>query len=212
MKLDDFNLLDVGHSIQLAGTIYSDGDRVYLIPLPDALTEDQREELSYPEKSSAELGFQSRVVVLDMDRDDWQRFIRQTDLLETEILNEAGDNGKLVKAIVRKSQRQISQRVSWAVFKRDGYTCRYCGRDDVPLTVDHLVLWEERGPSTEENLVAACKKCNKTRGSMQYVDWLKSPYYTKSRKGLMYDVQFANNALAGTLVSIERVVHKSKKR
>ena len=61
---------------------------------------------------------------------------------------------KLYKAVIRKCQRNIEQGVSWNVFRRDGYACRYCGNKEVPLTVDHLVLWEESGPSTEANLVS----------------------------------------------------------
>ncbi len=211
MKLADLNILEVGHTIQLAGAIYADGRTVFLVPLPDALTEDQELDLY---GWTATHGLEH----LDMDQEDWQRFIRQTDLLETEILNAAGDNGKLVKAIVRKSARQISQGVSWAVYRRDGYECRYCGRDEVPLTVDHLILWEEGGPSIEENLVASCRKCNKTRGNMQYGDWLESPYYKRVRKatsqnpGLSIQQRFANDALLSTLDGIERVVHKHTKR
>jgi len=97
----------------------------------------------------------------------------------------ADENGKFRKVIVRKSTRNISQEVSWRVFRRDKCKCRYCGNDKVPLTVDHLVLWEEGGPSIEDNLTAACKKCNKTRGNMQYADWLNSSYYRKvSQHGL----------------------------
>lgn len=83
------------------------------------------------------------------------------------------------KVVLRKSQRNIEQGISWTVFKRDGYKCRYCGRDDVPLTVDHVVRWENLGDSVERNLICACRKCNKTRGNTEYPDWLKSDYYLK---------------------------------
>ena len=74
------------------------------------------------------------------------------------------EDGTLTKAILRKTARQIEASVSWQVWRRDGCRCRYCGRDNVPLTVDHLVRWEEGGPSTEENLVSSCKKCNQSQG------------------------------------------------
>lgn len=81
------------------------------------------------------------------------------------------------KITLRKSQRNIEQGVSWAVFRRDNFTCRYCGADDVPMTVDHVVRWENLGESVEENLICACRKCNKTRGNIEYPDWLNHPYY-----------------------------------
>ena len=61
------------------------------------------------------------------DTEDWKKVLRQTDLLETEVLA-LSEDGKLTKAILRKSQRQIEARISWNVFRRDGYRCRYCGR------------------------------------------------------------------------------------
>jgi 5-methylcytosine-specific restriction endonuclease McrA len=35
------------------------------------------------------------------------------------------------------------------------------------------------GASVEDNLITACRKCNKTRGNMLYEDWLNSDYYKK---------------------------------
>ncbi len=93
------------------------------------------------------------------------------------------------------------------MFKRDGYACRYCGRDDVPLTVDHLVCWESGGPSTEANLVSACRKCNKIRGNTPYADWLSHEYYVRSARGLSKAVQEANAAVSGTLGSIQLKIH-----
>ena len=83
------------------------------------------------------------------------------------------------KVVLRKSQRNIEQGISWAVFRRDGYRCRYCGADDVPMTVDHVVRWENLGDSVPNNLICSCRKCNKTRGSMEYLDWLNSDYYVR---------------------------------
>jgi hypothetical protein len=145
-------------------------------------------------------------VRLGMDLDDWKKLIRQTDILETEILAKDTED-KLVKIIVRKTERMIDTKMQWRVFKRDGYKCRYCGNDSTPLTVDHLVLWEEGGPTTDENLVAACKKCNKTRGNMKYADWLNSPFYERVAKNLSDDERLANEELIDTLEDIQKRVH-----
>jgi hypothetical protein len=143
---------------------------------------------------------------VEMTVEDWNTLLRQTDLVETEILAKAKD-GKLVKAFARKSERNISQVISWKVFKRDGYACRYCGDGNTPLTVDHLVTWETGGPSTEPNLVAACKKCNRTRGNITYEEWLKHPRYLEVSKKLKPEVRAANEALLGTVDKIPRKVH-----
>lgn len=189
MKFEDLNLLEIGHSIHLAGSVWADADKMYLILFPD-----EEENVERP------------IAVVDMTVDQWHKLLRQSDLLETEILTRASD-GTITKAIVRKSARNIDQVVSWRVFKRDEYKCRYCGNDNVPLTVDHLVLWEEGGPSTEANLLTACKKCNKLRGNTQYGAWLQSSYYQHVSKNLSRSVRDSNAALAGTLESIPRSAH-----
>ena len=195
MEFKNFPLTSVGNTVGLVGGVWSEEGKVYLCLFPEYNGDHDHDAPEY----------------VEMNGDDWARLLRQSDLLETEVLSRCED-GKLYKAIARKCQRNIGQKVSWAVFKRDHYSCRYCGNDDVPLTVDHLVLWEDGGPSTEENLVAACKKCNKTRGNMKYADWLRSPYYrkvadktTQSRRQLNADVLL-------TLDSIEPVINIRSKR
>ncbi|MGK9369051.1 HNH endonuclease [Melioribacter sp. Ez-97] len=50
------------------------------------------------------------------------------------------------------------------ILKRDGHRCAYCGRGDLPLTVDHVVPKSRGGSDTWENLVAACLPCNNKKG------------------------------------------------
>ena len=208
MKLSDLNILDVGNTIQLVGAVYADKDRIFLCMMPNGLSEDQDTELNCQLNGVAST---RPVKMLYMDAADWEKFLRQTDLLETEILEAAGPNKEIVKAITRKSTRQISQDVSWKVFRRDGMKCRYCAADDVPLTVDHLVLWEHGGPSIEANLVSACKRCNKFRGNTEYADWLVSPQYKGSSKKLDEATRQKNLALVNTLSIIPRRLHNSSR-
>jgi hypothetical protein len=53
------------------------------------------------------------------------------------------------------------------VFARDGYACRYCGAEPEPrwLVADHVIPAPE-GPTTMENLVAACRSCNRRKASL----------------------------------------------
>lgn len=196
MKLDDLDFYAIGNSIRMAGAIYADDGHMYLCLFPG-------EEL--PESAHTE-----HLDVLQMDLPEWQRFIRQTDVLETEVLAQSAD-GKMAKAIIRKSARQIAAHVQWAVFKRDHYHCRYYGKDGIPMTVDHLVTWEEGGPSTVENLVCACRKCNKMRGNTKYADWLNHPHYLKMSAHLPIMVADQNRTVANTLDDIPRLIHKPKR-
>jgi len=185
IKLDDMDIYEIGNTIQLSGIIYSGKGDHYLAFLPGEIDD-------------------SSFRILDMDLEDWKRFIRQTDILETKIIDNSSDPKK-AKTILRKSARQIDARVSWRVYQRDKYTCRYCGLTGIPLTVDHLVLWEDGGPSIEENLLTSCKKCNKLRGNTLYDEWLKSDIYKRRSKKLRPNVKIANEFI--DLSKIVRVSH-----
>lgn len=50
------------------------------------------------------------------------------------------------------------------IFRRDNYTCQYCGRTDAELTLDHVVPRRLGGRHSWENLVAACRGCNHHKG------------------------------------------------
>ena len=93
----------------------------------------------------------------------------------------------------------------WKVFERDDYQCRYCGKTGVPLTGDHLILWEHGGPTIEENLLSACRPCNKTRGNMPYKEWLESDYYKKASKYLSPEIKQANKDLISQLSAISKM-------
>ncbi len=53
------------------------------------------------------------------------------------------------------------------LFKRDRYTCQYCGRQpgEGELTIDHVVPKSRKGPSSFENCVLACVECNKRKAN-----------------------------------------------
>ena len=191
MKFSELNLLSIGNTIQMAGAVFSGEGKTFLCFFPGEAEGLESFDDFYP---------------LEMDRAEWETFLRQTDVMETEVIGRAKD-GTLAKVMLRKSARQVDQHVSWAVFRRDGYACRYCGKADVPLTVDHLVTWEDGGPSTEANMVSSCKKCNKTRGNLPYAEWLGHPRYAAQAAGLPEDVRRANEDVALTLAAIPRKAH-----
>ena len=51
-----------------------------------------------------------------------------------------------------------------AVFSRDGGRCRYCGSEDPPFELDHVVPVSRGGENSLENLVVSCKHCNMSKG------------------------------------------------
>jgi hypothetical protein len=192
IRLSDLNLLELGNTIQVAGVVYANEKSTFVCMLPDESFDDQE------------------LLVLDLSHEEWKLVLQQTDYMETEILSRAVDK-TLTKAIIRKSTRLVEQGVSWHVYRRDKYKCRYCGADKVPLTVDHLVLWEEGGPSIEENLVTACRKCNKVRGRTPYNEWMAHPFYAERSKNLTEAERAENICLMATIDCIPRVYHQKSR-
>jgi hypothetical protein len=182
ISMDDFDLHSIGNEREITGVLYGD----VLIMLP--------------EQEFIKLG------VLAPTLEDWQMIIKQSDLKEVEGM----DKGQ--KIILRKSTRQIEQKVSWEVFRRDNYTCRYCGVNDQPLTVDHVVVWEEMGPSVPMNLISSCKKCNNKRGTMRYEEWLGSPYYLSNITNLPVDVIAENVRVTADIPYIKTHLLRTVKR
>jgi len=50
------------------------------------------------------------------------------------------------------------------VFRRDNYTCQYCGKKSRDLTIDHVKPRRLGGEHRWDNLVSACPACNRRKG------------------------------------------------
>lgn len=59
-------------------------------------------------------------------------------------------------------RKQVSKRLRFEVFKRDGFECQYCGAHPPKaiLHVDHIVPVAEGGGNEIDNLVYSCADCN----------------------------------------------------
>lgn len=60
------------------------------------------------------------------------------------------------RPVVKLTRREI--------FRRDGFTCQYCGKHTLELTVDHVSPRHLGGTHTWVNVVAACSACNHRKG------------------------------------------------
>lgn len=61
------------------------------------------------------------------------------------------------------SREKLSKRVRFDVFKRDGFTCTYCGQKPptVVLECDHVVPVAAGGTNATANLTTSCFDCNR---------------------------------------------------
>lgn len=66
----------------------------------------------------------------------------------------------------------ISKRLRFDVFKRDAFTCQYCGKKapDVILEVDHVEPISKGGKTDMFNLVTSCKDCNRGKSNIKLSD------------------------------------------
>lgn len=182
-------LLDFGSKVVIKGVLFTDEttDKSYVALLPQKRIEKDPEPL-HP------------------TLEEWHQIFEQQDFMNVETTSLNGE-----KVILRKSQRNVDGVISWKVFKRDGYACRYCGIDHVPLTVDHIVTWETGGATHMDNLLTSCNRCNRKRGNTEYDGWLKSDYYKSRMKFLSQKVIDANQKIVSLLTSLPRVT-KIRKR
>lgn len=145
----------IGDLYQLEGVIIGDGSKSIAMVLPFI--------------SADELDPSTLLVEFPTDS-EWQTWLTQSDDPVTPIgVTEA--DGKLVKAMVRKSSRQVDESTKWKVYKRDSYTCRYCGKSGVPMTVDHYLAQKFGGLTTYDNLLTSCRPCNKRKGHKTIEEW-----------------------------------------
>lgn len=69
-------------------------------------------------------------------------------------------------------RKPISKALRFEVFKRDKFTCQYCGQSapDVILEVDHINPVSKGGKNVLTNLVTSCRDCNRGKGSKKLSD------------------------------------------
>lgn len=70
------------------------------------------------------------------------------------------------------SRKPIPKSVRFEVFKRDKFTCQYCGAaaPDVILEVDHIRPVAKGGTNDILNLVTACRSCNRGKTDKELSD------------------------------------------
>lgn len=71
---------------------------------------------------------------------------------------------RLIEYVKIPYQKLLNRPTRNLIYKRDGYTCAYCGAKE-NLTIDHIMPSSRGGEDTWENLITACGKCNTLKGN-----------------------------------------------
>ena len=79
------------------------------------------------------------------------------------------------------------RRVVRAVLIAAGYVCAYCGGP--ATTGDHVVPFSRFGTSLLENAVAACSRCNTSKGNRTLAEWIASGCAPKGVPALLQERQ-----------------------
>lgn len=71
-----------------------------------------------------------------------------------------------------EERKQLGKKIRFEVFKRDSFTCQYCGKmaPDIILEVDHIIPVTEGGKNEILNLVTSCFDCNRGKGKTKLSD------------------------------------------
>ena len=69
-------------------------------------------------------------------------------------------------------RKAISKKLRFEVFKRDKFTCQYCGESapDVILEVDHIKPVAKGGTNDIMNLITSCRDCNRGKSDKEISD------------------------------------------
>lgn len=69
-------------------------------------------------------------------------------------------------------RKSISKKTRFEVFKRDAFTCQYCGKKapDVVLTIDHIEPVSKGGVNNLLNYITACQDCNSGKSNRRLSD------------------------------------------
>lgn len=64
---------------------------------------------------------------------------------------------------------QISKKLRFEVFKRDGFKCQYCGKTppETTLEVDHIKPKSKSGTNDINNLITSCFDCNRGKSNIE---------------------------------------------
>lgn len=59
-------------------------------------------------------------------------------------------------------RKQISKKLRFEIFHRDGFSCQYCGSTppNTVLHIDHIFPVKSGGTNDQDNLITSCEACN----------------------------------------------------
>lgn len=111
-----------------------------------------------------------------------------------------------------KSRKALSKRTRFEVFKRDKFSCQYCGGTPpgVVLVVDHILAVSLGGGNEIHNLATACSDCNAGKSNVpltscpRTLDQIEEEHRERAEQVKRYN-QFMLNERRRRLAGVVRV-------
>ena len=98
--------------------------------------------------------------------------------------------------MIRRPRQQI-RLTRREIFRRDNFTCQYCGQQTTNLTIDHVLPKNLGGKHIWTNVVAACPHCNHRKGGRHLkesqMDLIHQPIAPPSNAKYIYENRISEN-------------------
>lgn len=99
----------------------------------------------------------------------------------------------------------VPQRLYNEVMMVDDFTCVYCGRRNVDMTVDHFVPRSQGGPDVLANLMTACAECNRRKWDLPAHEARMAPRYGRFSRAVSSRSLRVKPSAPLTLPHIDRI-------
>jgi len=74
-----------------------------------------------------------------------------------------------LEAMIKKPRPRVKL-TKKEIFRRDKFTCQYCGNKKKNLTIDHIIPRHMGGEHNWTNVITACANCNHKKGGRKLSD------------------------------------------
>jgi len=84
------------------------------------------------------------------------------------------------KILLEKGIIKSNLKLRFEIFKRDNFTCQYCGRnpkeDGCKLHLEHIIPKKKGGKNNPQNLITSCQECNYGKSDVLLVNHLLNKF------------------------------------
>ena len=88
--------------------------------------------------------------------------------------------------LVELTPKLAKRRYRQSIYEAWDYCCGYC---NAPATsLDHIIPKFNSGSSKRDNLIPACRTCNRDKGSLKMEEWYKNQkFFSKEKLDKIYE-------------------------